>query len=82
MASTKLIRKAQVNKSRAKVRKDTIKRLSWQPVIKKVDIEELKATFGAKKPAKKAAPKAKKEVKEEAPAKEVKKEETTAEEKA
>ena len=64
MAVTRLKRKARVNKSRAIVRKDTIKRLSATPIIKKVDIEELKASFA---PAKKAAPK-----KKEAPAEEVK----------
>lgn len=45
MASTKLIRKARVNKSRAVTRKETIKRLSAVPVIKKVDVEEMKASF-------------------------------------
>lgn len=58
MASTKLLRKARRNKGRAKVKQDTIKRLSFQPVIKKVDPEELKKEFApAKKTAKKEAPK-------------------------
>jgi len=59
MASTKLIRKAQKNIARANNRKAEIKRLVSSPVIKKVDIEELKASF---KPVKKAAAKAKKPV--------------------
>lgn len=79
MASTKLIRKAQKNRSRAKLKNATIKRLLAQPVIKKVDVEELKAQFGGAK-AKKAAPKKAKaeevkaevEVKEAAPAAEAK----------
>lgn len=45
MASTKLIRKARVNKSRSVTRQEDIKRLTAVPVIKKVDIEELKASF-------------------------------------
>lgn len=85
MASTKLVRKAQKNRSRAKLKNATIKRLLAQPVIKKVDVEELKAQFGGAK-AKKAAPKKAKaeeveaevapaaEAKEAAPAKEAEKE--------
>ncbi|MEH0157650.1 hypothetical protein V6R21_26390 [Limibacter armeniacum] len=46
MASTKLIRKGLRNRMRAIARKKTMKRLSAKPVIKKVDVEELKASFG------------------------------------
>lgn len=60
MASTRLIRKAQKNIARANNRKAEIKRLVSSPVVKKVDIEELKASFKTtKKPA------AKKTVKKE-----------------
>ena len=48
MATTELKRKAARNKSRAHLRKDTIKRLASKPVIKKVTPEELKAQFAAK----------------------------------
>ena len=59
MASTKLIRKAQKNIARAKNRKIEIKRLVSVPVVKKVDVEELKASFKtAKKPVKKEEVKA------------------------
>ena len=72
MASTKLIRKAQKNIARANNRKAEIKRLLTAPVVKKVDIEELKASFKTvKKPAKKATKKAEEPV--------VKKEEVKAE---
>ena len=69
MASTKLIRKAQKNIARANNRKAEIKRLVSTPLVKKVDIEELKASFKKAKPAKKATKKAetsvaKEEVKE------------------
>jgi len=73
MASTKLVRKARRNKNRANQRTAKIKLLQRTPVIKNVDIEEMKKEFG---PAKKAAPKAKTEKKEEAPKTEAKKEET------
>ena len=63
MASTKLKRKAQRNKSVAKVRVDTIKRLGTKPVIKQVDVQAIKDEFA--KGGKKAAPKAKAEVVEE-----------------
>ncbi|MEO9477920.1 MAG: hypothetical protein ABJG41_20420 [Cyclobacteriaceae bacterium] len=65
MAVTRLERKGRKNKSRAKARVNTIKRLNSGPVIKNVDIEAIKAEFD-KKPAKKSAPKkaAKEEVKE------------------
>lgn len=58
MASTEVKRKAARNKSRAKARVATIKRLNGSPVIKKVTPEEIEAQFAAKKPAKKAAKKA------------------------
>ena len=45
MASTKLIRKALKNRMRAIARKKTMKRQGAKPVIKKVDVEELKASF-------------------------------------
>jgi hypothetical protein len=45
MAVTRLERKGRVNKARAKNRKAEIKHLCATPVIKKVDIEELKASF-------------------------------------
>lgn len=69
MASTRLIRKAQKNIARANNRKAEIKRLVSTPLVKKVDIEELKASFKTAKPAKKAtkkaeAPVAKEEIKE------------------
>ncbi|MDW7690606.1 hypothetical protein R9C00_22395 [Flammeovirgaceae bacterium SG7u.111] len=82
MAITRLKRKAKRNKSRAKNRVETIKRLNAKPVIKNVDIEDLKKDFAPvaeEKPAKKkAAPK--KEAApvaeaKEAPAKEEKKDE-------
>jgi Zn-finger domain-containing protein len=61
MASTELRRKAQRNRTRAKDKVQTIKRLGFTPVIKKVDVEELKAQFSTKAAPKKATPKAKKE---------------------
>ena len=45
MAVTRLERKGRVNKARAKNRKAVIKQICKTPVIKKVDIEELKALF-------------------------------------
>ena len=45
MAVTRLERKGRVNKARAKNRKAVIKQICATPVIKKVDIEELKASF-------------------------------------
>lgn len=76
MAVTRLERKGRKNKSVAKRKTDNIKRLSASPVIKKVDVEAIKAEFAAnsKKGKKKAA---KKEEAPEAPAAE--KEETSAE---
>ncbi len=70
MAVTRLERKGRRNKSRAKNRVNSIKRLSAVPTIKNVDIEEIKKSF-EKAPAKKApAKKAAAEKAEEAPAKE------------
>jgi len=62
MASTRLLRKAKRNKAVARKRKQDIKMLSSKPVIRRVDIEALKAEFAtkSKKPA------AKKEEKVEA----------------
>lgn len=57
MTVTRLKRKARVNKGRAIDRKATIKRLSWSPVIKKVDVEELKASFKKTKASPKKAEK-------------------------
>ena len=51
MASTKLVRKALRNRAVSRKRQDDIKRLKSKPVIKNVDIEEIKEEF-AKKPAK------------------------------
>ena len=45
MAVTRLERKGRVNKARAKNLNAKIKQLQATPVIKKVDIEELKAEF-------------------------------------
>lgn len=46
MAVTRLERKGKRNKSRAKNRVKAIKRLNTAPVIKNVDIDELKKSFG------------------------------------
>ena len=48
MAVTRLERKGRVNKARAKNLNAKIKHLSATPVIKKVDVEELKAQFEKK----------------------------------
>ena len=45
MAVTRLVRKAKVNKSRANNLTKQLKFENFQPVIKKVDVEELKAQF-------------------------------------
>ena len=63
MAVTRLERKGQKNKSRAKARVKTIKRLGLFPVIKNVDVEAIKAEFAKPKKAEK---------KEEAPVEEAK----------
>ena len=70
MASTRLQRKARRNKSRAKKKVADIQRLNSKPVIKNVDVEELKKQFAqgntGKKAEKAAEPKAA-EKKAEAP---------------
>ncbi len=67
MGVTRLKRKDLRNKSKAKNRIKGMKQLTAKPVIKNVDVEELKASFD--KPAKKSAPaKAAKVAKEEKPA--------------
>lgn len=48
MGYTKLIRKSRRNKTIALQRVTTIQRLSAKPVIKKVDVEAIKAEFAAK----------------------------------
>ena len=45
MAVTRLKRKAKRNKTRARVRQETIQRLNTKPVIKSVDVEEIKEEF-------------------------------------
>ncbi len=45
MAVTKVERKKRVLRNRTKKRNASIKRLTTQPVIRKVDIEELKKSF-------------------------------------
>ena len=45
MAVTRIVRKAKVNKARAKNMKSALKQRNFTPVIKKVDVEELKAEF-------------------------------------
>lgn len=62
MAVTQLARKGRVNKTRSRQRKQLIKLLTAQPVIKNVDIEAIKQEFAAKKSA--AKPAAKKKVEE------------------
>ncbi|MEQ8239322.1 MAG: hypothetical protein RIA69_08915 [Cyclobacteriaceae bacterium] len=64
MAVTRLERKGRKNKSRAKARVATIKRLNTLPTIKNVDIEAIKAEFAANK---EAAKEVKSTVKEDAP---------------
>jgi pimeloyl-CoA synthetase len=63
MASTKLVRKAQRNRAVSRQRRNTIKRLTTRPVIKNVDIEEIKEEFAKKKAA--PAPKKETPVKED-----------------
>ena len=72
MAVTRLERKGRKNKAVAKKRVNTMKHLSSKPVIKKIDVEAIKAEFeaNAAEAPKKKAPKAKakKAAKAEAPA--------------
>ena len=49
MAVTQLARKGRVNKTRSRQRKQLIKLLTAQPVIKNIDIEAIKQEFAAKK---------------------------------
>jgi len=62
MAVTRLVRKAKKNRTVSKKRIANIKRLTSKPVIKNVDIEQIKEEFANMKS--KAAPKAKAPVKE------------------
>ena len=48
MGVTRLKRKARRNKQTAAKRQNAMKQLSYQPVIKNIDREELKASFGQK----------------------------------
>lgn len=83
MGVTKLLRKAQKNKSRAHNRLDRIKELMRKPEVKNVDIEAIKAEFatGTKPESKStAAPKAD-IVAKETPAPKVEKAETATESK-
>ena len=56
MGLVKMERKISRLRAKASRRRTDLKNQAFMPVIKKVDIEELKASF-KKKPAKKAAPK-------------------------
>ena len=51
MAVTQLARKGRVNKTRSRQRKQLLKLLTAQPVIKNVDIEAIKKEFESKKSA-------------------------------
>ena len=53
MAITRLKRKGRRNKTVARVRVETIDRLNAQPIIKNVDIEEIKKSFKSKSTSKK-----------------------------
>lgn len=68
MAGTSLKRKARKNRVVAKKRVDNIKRLQQRPVIKNVDVEEIKAEFekAEKKPVAKKVEEAPKGSKAEA----------------
>ncbi len=83
MGVTKLLRKAQKNKSRAHNRLDRIKELMRKPEVKNVDIEAIKAEFAAgDKPESKSAAAPKVEmVEKETPAPKVEKTETATESK-
>lgn len=65
MAVTRLQRKHRKNRARANQRVAAIKRLTTLPVIKNIDIEEIKASFEKAAPKAKAS-KAKKEAEESA----------------
>lgn len=80
MGVTRLKRKGRRNKQTAKARVARMKSLSFQPVIKNVDTEELKASFVVEEaPKKKAAKAKKKEEKVEEPKVEAVAEEVTPE---
>ena len=49
MAVTRLKRKGRKDKSLSAVRRQSLKNLNFQPVIKNVDIEKIKEEFKAKK---------------------------------
>ena len=51
MGVTQLARKSRVNKTRSRQRKQMLKLLTAQPVIKNVDIEAIKLEFASKKSA-------------------------------
>ena len=58
MSTTTIKRKALRNRVKAKQRKATIKRLSSKPILKNIDVEAIKSTFGktdTKKTLKKTA---------------------------
>lgn len=85
MAVTRLKRKELRNRSKAGARQKKIKQLTAVPVIKNIDIEEIKREFEAKVSAKKGAakPKTAKEepaTKAEEPTKETSAKETSAKE--
>ena len=60
MASTRLQRKARRNKAKAKKKVAEIQRLKSKPVIKNVDVEEIKKEFAKQGSSKKAEPKTEK----------------------
>lgn len=64
MAVTQLARKGRVNKVRSSQRKQQIKLLTAQPVIKNIDVEAIKKEFAEKKAG--AKPASKKKVEEAA----------------
>ena len=48
MSGTTIKRKARKNRVKAKKRIDNVKRLTFKPLLKNIDIEEIKATFDKK----------------------------------
>lgn len=48
MAITRLKRKEKRNRAKAKAKIEVIKQLTRMPVIKKVDVEEIKKSFASK----------------------------------
>ena len=81
MAVTRLIRKTRKNRARANNRIQRIGLYTKQPVVKAVDVEELKKEFESAPAEKKTAKKATKAKAEEAPAAEAQAEAPAAEEK-